>query len=100
MSTSSDPVRIAIAGLGRAGWEIHAKAIKPREGFKLVAAIDREAERRKEAESTFPGCRAYSEWADFLKQPNGAEVVVVATQSNLHAPMAIEALGAGLHVLV
>jgi scyllo-inositol 2-dehydrogenase (NADP+) len=98
--SASEPVRVAIAGLGRAGWDIHAKAIKPREGFKIVAAIDREAERLKEAESTFPGCRGYSEWPDFLKNTNGAELVVIATQSNLHAPLAIDAFGAGLHVMV
>src|SRR5436309_1982477 len=36
MNTLSDPIRIAIAGLGRAGWDIHAKGLKPREEFKLV----------------------------------------------------------------
>src|SRR6202035_812029 len=100
MSTSSDPVRVAIAGLGRAGWSIHAMGLKPREGFKIVAAIDREADRLKEAETTFPGCRGYKEWSDFLNEPNGAELVIVATQSSLHGPMAIEALNAGLHVMV
>ena len=97
---STGPIKIAIAGLGRAGWDIHAGIIKGRSDFKLVAAIDKVAERRAEAEATFPGCRAYENWADFIKDPNGAEVVVIATLSATHAPMTRDALKAGLHVVV
>jgi predicted dehydrogenase len=93
------PIKVAIAGLGRAGWNIHAMTIQKRPDFQLVAAIDSAPERRSEAESTFPGCRAYEHWKDFLKDPNGAELVVVATISTLHAPMTIDALKAGLHVV-
>jgi scyllo-inositol 2-dehydrogenase (NADP+) len=99
-NSKSAPVKIAIAGLGRAGWAIHAEIIKGRSDFKLVAAIDKVPERRTEAEQTFPGCRAYEEWSDFLENPNGAEVVVIATQSGAHAPMTRDALKAGLHVVV
>jgi len=94
------PVKIAIAGLGRAGWGIHAVALKSRADFQVVAAIDAQPERRQEAEQTFPGCRSHAEWKDFLKDTNGAELVIVATQSHMHGPMALEALKAGLHVLV
>jgi len=94
------PVKVAIAGLGRAGWAIHAEALKPRSDFQVVAAIDQVPERRKEAEATFPGCKAYEDWKTFLKEKNGAELVVIATQSVAHGPMSIEALAAGLHVLV
>lgn len=95
----SGPIKVAIAGLGRAGWGIHAMGIQKRTDFQLVAAIDSAPERRREAETTFPGCRTYEHWKDFIKDPNGAELVVVATISTLHAPMTIDALKAGLHVL-
>lgn len=99
-SSEKNPVRTAIAGLGRAGWNIHAKALQKRTDFKVAAVIDQDEARRKEAEATFAGCRAYSEWKEFLKDPHGAELVIVATPSVAHGPMSIEALKAGLNVLV
>jgi predicted dehydrogenase len=93
------PIKVAIAGLGRAGWSMHAETIRKRPDFQLVAAIDSVAERRSEAERTFPGCRVYEKWKDFLKDPNGTELVVVATISTLHAPMTIDALKADMHVV-
>src|ERR1700749_2666406 len=93
----ANPIKVPIAGLGRAGWEIHANIIRGRPDFQVVAAIDKMPERRAEAEKTFPGCVAYEEWKDFLKKPNGAELVVIATQSKAHAPMTRDALKAGMH---
>ncbi|MBI3832217.1 MAG: Gfo/Idh/MocA family oxidoreductase [Planctomycetes bacterium] len=97
---NTGPVKVAIAGLGRAGWSIHAMGLKGRQDFQVVAAIDKQPERRAEAEQTFPGCKGYEEWKDFLANPNGAELAIIATQSVAHGPMSIEALKTGLHVLV
>jgi scyllo-inositol 2-dehydrogenase (NADP+) len=97
-SNSDGPIRTAIVGLGRAGWSIHVAGLKTRTDYKIVACIDPEAERRKEAEETL-GCRTYAEWKDFIKDPGDAELVIVATASAMHVPMSIDALKAGLHVL-
>jgi scyllo-inositol 2-dehydrogenase (NADP+) len=95
---SKGPVRTAIVGLGRAGWGIHVNGLKDRSDFKIVACIDPEEERRKEAEQVL-GCRSYADFKQFLKDPNGAELVVIATASSTHTPLSIEALNAGFHVL-
>lgn len=95
---NSGPIRTAIAGLGRAGWGIHVQGIKDRDDFKIVACIDPEPERRKEAENLL-GARTYSDWKSFLKDTNNTELVIIATASNMHTPMSIDALKAGLHVL-
>ena len=99
INRGTGPIKVAIAGLGRAGWGIHAMIIQKRSDFQLVAAVDSAPERRSEAETTFPGCRAYANWKDFVQDPNGAELAVIATISTLHAPMTIDALKAGLHVV-
>ena len=99
-SVPAGPIKTAIVGLGRAGWSIHASALKNRPNFQVVAAIDAQPERRQQAEQTFAGCRSYAEWKGFLKDTNGAELVIVATQSHMHGPMALDAFKAGLHVLV
>jgi len=97
-NSSKTPIRTAIAGLGRAGWSIHVAGLKDRSDYKIVACIDPEAERRKEAEQVL-GCRSYASWTDFIKDPGDAELAIIATASNMHVPMSIDALKAGLHVL-
>jgi scyllo-inositol 2-dehydrogenase (NADP+) len=95
---NAGPIRTAIIGLGRAGWGIHVNGLKDRTDFKIVACVDPEAERRKEAEQTL-GCRTYSDWKSFLKNPGDVELIIIATASNTHTPMSIEGLKAGFHVM-
>jgi scyllo-inositol 2-dehydrogenase (NADP+) len=99
-ASTEGPIRTAIAGLGRAGWGIHARTVQYRTDFKIVSVVDPEPERLKEAETTFPGCRVHQNWKSFLKNPNDAELIVIATTSNTHCPMSLQALKSGLHVLV
>ncbi len=95
---NAGPIRTAVVGLGRAGWSIHVEGLKDRPDYKIVACIDPQPERRKEAEQVL-GCRTFAEWSDFLKDPGDTELVIVATASTMHTPMSIEALKKGLHVL-
>jgi scyllo-inositol 2-dehydrogenase (NADP+) len=95
---NSGPIRTAVIGLGRAGWGIHVEGLKSRPDYKIVACVDPEPERRKEAEQVL-GCRTHAEWSDFLKNPGDTELVVIATASTMHTPMSIDALKKGLHVL-
>jgi scyllo-inositol 2-dehydrogenase (NADP+) len=97
-SASSGPIKTAIIGLGRAGWGIHVVGLKDRNDYKIVACVDPEADRRKEAEQVL-GCRTYPDFKSFIKDPGDAELVVVATASDTHTPLSIEALSKGLHVL-
>jgi len=94
---AKQPVTMAVAGLGRAGWDIHVRAIRSRNDFKLVEVMDQDATRREEAKAEF-GCDAYPDWKSLLKNSK-AELVVVATQSQDHAWMSCQALAAGKHVL-
>ncbi len=98
MSTSSSPVRVAIAGLGRSGWSIHARLLAEQpERFTVVAVQDHLAGRCAEAEQRF-GCRSHVEFDDLLADAE-VELVVVAVPSHLHAPYAIAALESGRHVV-
>ena len=94
----SEPIRRAVAGLGRAGWSLHVAAIRGRKDFVLTEVMDLEEARLAEAQAEF-GCRTFRDWKSFLKVSE-AELVVVATQSHDHAPMSLQALAAGKHVLV
>jgi predicted dehydrogenase len=98
MARKSGAIRTAIVGLGRAGWDIHVRALRGRKDFVITDAVDLERSRLQEAKAEF-GCRTYRDWKEFLRKSD-AELAVIATPSSDHAPMSIEALRAGMHVLV
>ena len=58
---TANVVRVAIAGLGRSGWDIHAKTLeKLKSSFRVVAVADTRPERCQEAVQRL-GCRAHSD---------------------------------------
>lgn len=95
---SVEPIRYGVVGLGRSGWGIHIKDLRPRPEAKIVAVVDPLAERRQEAIDEF-GCQAYEHFEDMLEQDD-IEVAVIATPSVNHCPETIAALQAGKHVAV
>lgn len=95
---SQEPIRVGIAGLGRSGWDIHAKLLEPMgEQYRVVAVVDDDPNRRAEAVERFD-CQAYSHYSEMLADP-GVELVVVALPSMLHTQASLEALAAGKHVV-
>ncbi len=98
METQLKPIRVGIAGLGRSGWDIHARTIREMpEQFQIVAVADDLAHRCAEAIAA-TGCRACSS-LEKLFSDDEAEVIVVATPSFLHSEHAIAAMRAGKHVV-
>src|SRR5687768_10202101 len=98
MPNESNAVRVGIAGLGRSGWDIHARTLEGlKDRFRIVAVTDADANRRKEAADKF-GCRTYEQF-EALTADKDVELLVVATPSFLHAPHSAAALRAGKNVL-
>ena len=91
-------IRIAVAGLGRIGWDFHALGLSRHRDFELVAVADTLPDRRSQAEQVL-GCRTYADFAEMIRQ-GGLEAVVVATPTHLHRKLAVAALRLGLHVLL
>jgi scyllo-inositol 2-dehydrogenase (NADP+) len=94
----NDPIRYAIVGLGRAGWDIHARQLRARADSKIVAVADPMPQRREQA-ATELGCKTYDSLRKMLRQDD-IELVVIATPSAQHAGDTIRALRAGRHVVV
>jgi predicted dehydrogenase len=94
----SEPIRYGVVGLGRAGWDIHVRELRPRADARVVAVADPVAERREQAVAEF-GCKAHPNLAKLLKQDD-VEVVVIATPSVSHAADTKKAFAAGKHVVV
>lgn len=95
---SRQPIRYGIAGLGRSGWDIHAKQIRDREDGCIVAVTDPLEDRRRQAEGDL-SCRVYTQLEEMLSQSD-IDVVVIATPSATHAADTCAALRAGKHVVV
>ncbi len=89
---------VAIAGFGRSGCNIHAKALaKLPEKFKIVAVADLMEERRKEAVGRF-GCAVFENYAKMIEGVK-ADLFVDATPNNLHVEAGVAALDAGFNLL-
>jgi len=95
----SDPIRIGLVGLGRAGWGMHCKELESKtDKFTLVAACDIIPERCKRFEETYGG-RSYESVRDLINDPE-VELVDIATRSNDHYAHGIMALEAGKMVFM
>lgn len=93
-----EPIRVGIGGLGRSGWNIHARIFEELSGmYRVVAVADPLEGRRREAYAKF-GCRTYEDFQG-LTEDDDVELVIVATPSYLHAPHTIAALESGKDVV-
>ena len=92
-----NPIKIGVAGLGRSGWNIHAKSLHKLPEYEFVAAMDFDAERRQDVETTM-GARTYDNYDALINDPD-VEAIVVATPNFLHCEHIVGALNAGKHAI-
>lgn len=93
------PVRLGIAGLGRAGYGMHVPEVRPLpDKFRIVAGCDQIEKRGRDLQAEF-GAKPYTDYQDLISDP-GVELVVIATRSDTHCKLTVDALEAGKDVLV
>ena len=88
--------RVLVVGLGTMGLS-HARAYKAIDGFELVGLCTRNAAARQDLDQEFPGLPRFERLGDALAALK-PDAVAIATYTEHHAPMALEALAAGAHV--
>jgi predicted dehydrogenase len=78
----------------------HFRAIRElgAEKASVVAICDLREDRLEKAREIWPEARATKDFREMVA-PADLDLVIVATLPNMHAPMALAALGAGAHVL-
>ena len=93
-------VRIGIIGMGGIGW-YHARYIAEGgvDGAALAAFSSRDAGRRAAAAAEFPAARGFASQTELIRS-GLCDAVVICTPHLQHVPAVVEALAAGLHVLV
>ena len=95
---ASRPIKVAVMGLGRAGWNIHVRRMREDKRFVVTSVMDSLRERREQAAEEL-GCAAFGTRKSLLDKTD-AELVVNALPSHLHAPVSIDIMRSGRHCLV
>jgi myo-inositol 2-dehydrogenase/D-chiro-inositol 1-dehydrogenase len=91
-------MRVALIGYGAWGRH-HARALDAAPSATLAAIVAHGADSAAAAAAERPGVAVHRDLAPVLADPT-IEAVVVAAPNALHAPIALEALRAGKHVLL
>jgi predicted dehydrogenase len=93
------PLGLGVVGYGPYGGMgfVHGTAAMSTAGLVLVAACDRDPDRRKAAEADFAGVRAHAT-VEELAADDEVDVAIVALPPVAHAGVALQLLRAGKHV--
>jgi scyllo-inositol 2-dehydrogenase (NADP+) len=87
------PIKIAVVGLGRAGYNIHIRRLREDKRFQITAVTDWIPARLKETQDEF-GCETFKDHQALLKGAD-AEIVVVASYSSTHPAITRDVLKSG-----
>ena len=93
-------VRVALIGYGLGGASFHAPLIASTPGMRLATIVTRNPERRAQAAREHPKASIVDSVQAIWDRTQDHDVVVVTTSNDSHAPLAMDALAAGLPVVV
>lgn len=86
---------VGIAGLGRAGWNMHCGELdKLQDEFNIVSGCDIAPDRCEEFKKRYPEAAVYENYYDFIKNPD-IEIVSIVVPTLLHVEYTRAALEAG-----
>ena len=95
----SNPIKLGLVGIGRAGWGMHVSDIEKKpDKYQYVAACDLLPERVQKMIDKF-GCKGYSDIDDMLADTD-AEMVCIATRSCDHFEHGAKVLKSGKDLLM
>lgn len=100
MSDASADVRVALIGYGLGGAAFHAPLIACTPGMRLATIVTRNPERHAQAAREHPQANIVDSVQAVWDGAQDHDVVVISTSNNSHVSLALEALGAGLPVVV
>lgn len=91
-------MRIGLVGYGLGGRIFHAPFIAFTPGLELAGIVTRDAERRSQAAQDYPGAVLYDTLTAMLAA--GVDAVVISTPLDSHQPLALQAIAAGVAVVL
>jgi scyllo-inositol 2-dehydrogenase (NADP+) len=94
------PFRVALIGYGLGGATFHAPLVSATAGLELAAIVTKNPTRRAQAQRDFPAAQLLDGVDDIWAREPAYDLVVVASPSGTHAALALQALEAGVNVVV
>lgn len=92
-------IRVAIIGMGTWGARAHLPAFAARADVEVVAIVDARAEALPAVAEHYGIPHTFSEAESLFRRVNGLDAVVLATPTDTHHDLVLQALAAGMHVL-
>ncbi|HEY3382700.1 MAG TPA: Gfo/Idh/MocA family oxidoreductase [Vicinamibacterales bacterium] len=99
MATSAD-LRVAVIGYSLAGEVFHAPLVATTPGMRLVGVVTGNAERAQRVRDRYGDVHVFPTAARLWERARDLDLVVVASPNSTHVPLALDALAAGLSVVV
>lgn len=90
-------MRIAVVGLGNAGYTLHLPALAGISSVSVVGACDFDASKRERASQRFR-VPVFEDFTEMLSQSK-PDVVIVGTPPDSHADYCLRSFAAGVHVI-
>lgn len=93
-------IRVGIVGYGLAGSVFHAPLVSSTTGMSVAAIVTGNPERQAQARRDYPSATLHATVDELLADPSKLDLIVVAAPNRAHVPAALDALAAGLPVVV
>src|SRR5262245_64203397 len=91
------PFRLALVGLGEAGYGLHLPALASIRAAHVIGACDRDLDRRTRAAQRFH-VPVFENFEEMLSRSR-PDVVVIGTPPSSHTDHCLQSLAAGAHVI-
>ncbi len=99
-SARGESFRVGLIGYGLAGSVFHAPLIEATSGLDLKAVVTSDPERQAQARHVRADATILESATQLWSRASDFDLAVIATPNRTHVPLALEALDAGLHVVV
>ncbi len=99
MTTHSSPLRVGVIGLGQIALKAHLPGYEKAEGCRLTALYSSRENVAQKVAVQYGIPTIFTDWKKLLASPE-VDAVSICTPNFTHAPITLEALKRGKHVLV
>ncbi len=93
-------IRVALIGFGLGGACFHAPLIATTPGMRVATIVTSDEGRARQARLTYPKANVVPSVKSLWGRAADHDLVVITTPNRYHAPLAVEALSAGLPVVL
>jgi scyllo-inositol 2-dehydrogenase (NADP+) len=99
-NSNDSKFKVALIGFGIAGAIFHAPFIRRIANLKLAAIVTSDPQRAGQAKSEYPEAKIFSRAEEIFSSASDYNLLVIAAPNKFHYPICVDALNAGMSVVV